>query len=111
VAYELNLPSNMKIHSTFHVSKLKPYNDNNDQIFPNRDQIIRPPPDIIDDHEEFEVEKILDKRERKYGRGKRIEYLVLWKGYPIYEASWLPLSNLANAKDIIEEYERTRLQL
>jgi hypothetical protein len=111
VAYELNLPSNMKIHSTFHVSKLKPYSDNNDDIFPNRDQIIRPPPDIIDDHEEFEVEKVLDKRERKYGRGKRIEYLVLWKGYPIYEASWLPLSNLTNAKDIINEYERTRAQL
>jgi hypothetical protein len=77
----------------------------------HRDQVIRPPPDIIDDHEEYEVEKILDKRERKYGRGKRIEYLVLWKGYPIYEASWLPLSSLTNAKDIINEYERTRVQL
>jgi hypothetical protein len=111
VAYELDLPANMKIHPTFHVSKLKPYNDNDSDLFPNRGQLIRPPPDIIDDREEYEVDKILDKRERKYGRGKRIEYLVLWKGYPIYEASWLPFSNLANAKDIIDEYERTRVQL
>jgi hypothetical protein len=111
VAYELDLPSNMKIHPTFHVSKLKSYNENDSNIFPNRDQVIRPPPDIIDDHEEYEVDKIFDKRERKYGRGKRIEYLVLWKGYPIYEASWLPLSSLTNAKDMIDEYERTRVQL
>jgi hypothetical protein len=111
VAYELDLPSNMKIHPTFHVSKLKPYHDNNDSMFPNRDQIIRPPPDVVDDHEEYEVEKILNKRERKYGRGKRIEYLVLWKGYPIYEASWLPISSLMNAKDVIDEYEHTRVRL
>jgi hypothetical protein len=95
----------MKIHPTFHVSKLKPYIDNNDELFPNRGQIVRPPPDIIDNKQEYEIDKILNKRERKYGRGKRVEYLVLWKGYPIYEAMWLPLRQLQNAKDVIDEYE------
>ena len=37
----------------------------------------------------YEIEKIL--RWRKIKRGRRIltEYLVLWKGYPVTEASWI----------------------
>jgi hypothetical protein len=108
VAYELDLPNNMKIHPTFHVSKLKPYIENNDELFPNRGQIVRPAPDIIDGEKEYEIERILGKRERKYGRGKRVEYLVLWKGYPIHEAMWLPIRSLSNAKDVINEYEAGR---
>jgi hypothetical protein len=41
-----------------------------------------PPPSIeIDDHEEYEVEKVLDSR-RKWGE---LEYLVHWSGYDINE--------------------------
>jgi hypothetical protein len=109
VAYELDLPGNMKIHPTFHVSKLKPYHSSDDNLFPNREQIVRPPPDIIDDHEEFEVERILNKRIRKYGRGQRIEYLVLWKGYPIHEATWEPERNLTNVDELLNEYENRQL--
>lgn len=41
----------------------------------------------------YEIEKLL--RWRKMKRGRRIikEYLVLWKGYPITEASWIPTEN------------------
>ena len=40
----------------------------------------------------YEVEKIL--RWRKIKRNKNIikEYLVLWKGYPVEEASWIHAS-------------------
>ena len=109
VAYELDLPDNMKIHRTFHVSKLKGYQSNDDDLFPNREQVVRPPPDIVDEHEEFEVEEILNKRTRKYGRGQRVEYLVLWKGYPIHEATWLPERNLVNSRDLVDDYERRQL--
>jgi RNase H-like domain found in reverse transcriptase/Reverse transcriptase (RNA-dependent DNA polymerase)/Integrase zinc binding domain/Chromo (CHRromatin Organisation MOdifier) domain/gag-polyprotein putative aspartyl protease len=106
VAYELQIPREMKIHPTFHISKLKPYHRNDDNLFPNREQVVRPPPDIIDDHEEWEVERIMSKRQRRYGRGRpRTEYLVKWKGYPDWESSWLPLSHLDNAQELIQEYE------
>jgi RNase H-like domain found in reverse transcriptase/Reverse transcriptase (RNA-dependent DNA polymerase)/Integrase zinc binding domain/Chromo (CHRromatin Organisation MOdifier) domain/Retroviral aspartyl protease len=108
VAYELNLPASMKIHKTFHVSKLKPYHDNDNKLFPDREQNVRPAPDIIDDHDEYEVETILNKRVRRYGRGQRVEYLVKWKGYPLHESTWLPLSQLDNAKEMIDEYEVSR---
>ena len=32
---------------------------------------------------------------------------MLWKGYPLTEATWEPQSHLANAPDILEEYVRT----
>ncbi|KAH7365282.1 hypothetical protein KP509_18G018400 [Ceratopteris richardii] len=65
----------MRIHPVFHVSMLEPY-----QISPfTRDRPSPSPPIKIDDHEEFEVEHVLDSR---ISRG-RLEYLIHWKGYDI----------------------------
>ena len=47
----------------------------------------RPPPDLVDNKEEYEVEKILDSR--LFGRRKRLQYLVKWKGYPDSENMWV----------------------
>ena len=41
---------------------------------------------VIDGEEEYEVEAIL----RHKGKGAQHLYLVMWKGYPIAEASWEP---------------------
>ena len=45
---------------------------------------------VVDGEEEYEVEAIL----RHKGKGTRRLYLVMWKGYPITEASWEPESHL-----------------
>ena len=116
VAYELELPPSMKqLHPVFHVSKLKVYQDGAAQ-WPERSQhdLIRPPPEIInqDGEEEWEVEKILKKRIRQTGSRKaqrRVEYLVLWRGYPEWEATWEPEAHLENASKAIEEYEKRAL--
>ena len=63
----------------------------------------RPPsPVMVEGHEEYEVEAIL----RHKGKGARRLYQVLWKGFPITEASWEPESHLANAPQVMEEYLR-----
>jgi len=101
-AYKLDLPHDMKIHPVFHVSLLKPY-----QASPN--EFIRPtPPSAIvfpnTEHEEFEVETILDKRILR----KKPQYLVKWHGYPLHDATWEPLDHLKNAKEKVKEFEETR---
>src|SRR5438876_5414863 len=65
------------------------------------DDTLRPPPDLIDDKEEYEVESILD---HKHGKRQR-QYLVKWKGYPLSETSWQSRSDLRHARDVVLAYE------
>jgi Chromo (CHRromatin Organisation MOdifier) domain len=66
-----------------------------------QENYIRPPPDIEEGEEVYEVEQIL-----KHGkRGRGYEYLVKWVGYPITEALWEPKSNLTGATDILRKYQ------
>ena len=83
-AYKLSLPEDWKIHPVFHVSLLKDWKTASLQ----EDQPI--PTDAPEVEEPYyEIEKIL--RLRKIKRNKKLlkEYLVLWKGNPIEEASWV----------------------
>lgn len=100
VAYRLALPPDLRIHPVFHVSLLKPYKD--PSLVEHRAAPLPPPPAIsINGQDEYEVERILDKRTRR----RKVEYLVKWIGYPEYEATWEPLAHLTNATDAIAEFE------
>ena len=55
---------------------------------------------MVKGEEEYEVEAIL----RHKGKGAQRLYLVMWKGYPIIEASWEPESHLHNVPLILEDY-------
>ena len=98
VAYALELPPGWKIHSTFHVSNLRRYYTS--QEFVRTEQ--PPPPILIEDHLEYEVEAIL----RHRGQGRHRRYLVMWKGYPLTEATWEPLSSFTHSQDILQDYLR-----
>ena len=114
VAYELALPSTMRsLHPVFHVSKLRKPKESNIE-WPDRVEENRPPPEIVDGEEEFEVEAVLDKRQRPWtdprqrgGKAKMYwQYLVKWKGYPMHERTWEWASELGGAKQIIDEFEQ-----
>ena len=61
-----------------------------------------PKPVIIEGEEEFEVEKIINKR---MVRGEK-KFLVRWKGYMAEKDTWESRENLENAKELVEEFER-----
>ena len=101
VAYQLDLPPTLRIHPTFHVSRLKGYEEPSNVPF--REGPIDPPPATsINDQDEYEVEQILDERTHR----RRKEYLVWWKGYPLYDSTWEPAGNLENAAEAIRTFER-----
>ena len=53
--------------------------------------------------EEYEVEKILDKRQRKGG----MEYLVKWKNFDDPDDNtWEPSDNLGDAEEKIKKFEK-----
>ena len=103
-AYELHLPPQMQIHPVLNVSRLKAYHDGR-VAFPLRARAdTRPPPAVTSsDGDEYEVEGILAKR----GKGARTEYLVRWKGWPTWEATWERRQNLDGAAKVVEAFEAT----
>ncbi len=84
--FKLKLPRRDRRYPVFHVSRLEPYVENS---FPNRN-IEKPPPILVNDELEYEVNDILDSR---IVNGV-LQYLVDWKGYPMEDRSW------ENAEDI-----------
>jgi len=89
--YQLKLPKTMKIHPIFHVTLLKKYHDPNEH-FKNR-KPLPPEPQVLENEEYYEVEKILDKRMFR----RQQQYLIKWKGYDDDENSWV------NKKLLIED--------
>ena len=96
VAFGLDLSPGWRIHPVFHANKLKRYLRSEEFLR----EVEPPPPVLVGDTLEFEVEGIL----RHQGTGARRPYLVLWKVYPLTEATWEPESHLTNAPYILEEY-------
>ena len=74
-SYRLQLPTTMRIHDVFHPSLLRKAADD-----PLPGQTNEPPqPVVVDDEDEWEVDDILDSR--LFGKGKRLQYRVKWKGH------------------------------
>ncbi|THH06299.1 hypothetical protein EW146_g9654 [Bondarzewia mesenterica] len=83
--YELSLPSSSKTFSTFHISQLRVFRDNDDVSFPSR-TLSRPGPLVsVDGFDEWEIDRIIDQRRR--GRG--FQYLVQWKGWGHEDSCWI----------------------
>ena len=57
-------------------------------------------PIIEDDSVEWEVDAILDKH-IICGEAK---YLILWKGFPSYENSWLTVDYLDGCQELLKEF-------
>jgi hypothetical protein len=108
VTYEVLLPRNSKLHNVFYVNRLRKFYPRLTQFADDDGRDIEPPPTIIDNDYEWEIEDIINHRMNKK---KQREYLVKWSGYTSIHNSWEPIDNLMNAKDIIDKYHKNvRLQ-
>jgi len=97
--YKISLPNSSRTHDIVHIARLKKINKRIDT------QVFIPPEE--DEEPEFEIEKIIDKKRMKSNDGKmRIYYLVKWKDYDDSFNTWEPSSNLVNAKQAIQEFEK-----
>lgn len=98
VAYQIALPKRLeKLHPVFHVSLLKKY-------IKGFGHPATPPPPLAatSEYERFEVQAIIGHRLQ---RG-RLQYHVLWKGYPLHEATWEPEANLDQCRVLLRAYKQ-----
>ena len=84
VAYQLALPRAWMIHNVFHSSLLTPYKETHE----HGAQFQCPPPEFIDNEEEYEVEQIIN--HQYYGKHRQLQYLICWKGYSAADNTWEP---------------------
>ena len=97
LTYKLQLPSTWKIHDVFHASLLSPYHSTE----PYGPSFSSPPPDTIDNEEEYEVEAFLSHK----GPNAHRLYLTAWKGYPSSENTWEPEINLHHSPTLLKCYK------
>ena len=96
-AYVLKLPQTWSAHPVFHVSRLKAWQGGSRvrTTQPTTHQrAVKPSEDI------YEVQRILDTR---MFRGKR-QYLVHWKGYQYYDATWEPEEHLQGSRMLVQDF-------
>ena len=98
ITYELKLPKTWKIHPIFHASLLLPYGENSI----HRPNFPKPPPDLIEGEEEYEIEKILC----HHGPPSCHSFLIRWKGFSAEDDSWEPECNLKHSKSALWEYKK-----
>ena len=99
---ELSQPLlNRHIHNAFHSSPLVPYNAPTE---PSRNKNPPPPVHFSDNHEEYEIEYILNHRRRR----NRNEYLVKWLGYPDHENSWVSENDMGNSAELLSDYPTSK---
>ena len=94
----MEIPWQWKIHNVFHANLITPYKET-ELHGPN---FTRPPPDLVDGEEEYEVEKVIDAKQ--IGKKKKWHYLIKWKGYSASDNSWEPEDNVQGSKELLEEF-------
>ena len=85
LAYQLELPENIKVHPVFHVYLLKSYVASPSHILQDKSRIM--------DEGTLKVEPqyILDRNTKRLRNRTIEEVLVKWDAYPVEDASWVDL--------------------
>jgi Integrase zinc binding domain/Chromo (CHRromatin Organisation MOdifier) domain len=111
VSYRLDLPPTMRVHNVFHASLLKAWKH-------RPGESLHPSPIIVDEQEEWVVERLEDRRIKTYATRKkkhtvdkirhtRVEYLVKWEGFDLSYNEWITESELRrHCNDMVDAFDR-----
>jgi len=106
VSFRIKLPIKYQVHNVFHSSLLRPFYENNSEMFPNRTVVNVQPPVVKsvnkDEEDEWEIKELLDRRRRR----NRLEYLVRWKGWSPEYDEWKTVDQLQNARQLMMDNDQ-----
>jgi len=99
---KLKLPSLMRIHPVVNVSRIVRYKE---QVKGQKKE--KGKPVEVEGVEEWEVEKILNKKKIR----EVVKYLIWWKDFMAEGDTWERRENLKNAEELIEEFEQGGIEV
>ena len=91
------MPLTYRIHPVFYLPLLELYKQRADDL--NLPEC--PLPKLIEDEEEYPVERILQKQTRKGVK----EYVVRWAGYPPEYDQWVPEQDMEGLEELQDAFE------
>ena len=111
LAYELDISARWKIHSVVFIIQLESVSNK------NIDSYNRSRSNYLDEMKVenfsnivywkfYEVEKLIDRRIRKFDRTFVIQYLVRWREYDFEYDEWRSIITFDNVMNLVEIYER-----
>lgn len=104
LAYQLDLPERMRIHNVISIAHLEPATNPASDPYQRRRLAV---PVVVDNQDEWEIERLLQKRRIRRGRGWSVQYLVRWKDCGPEDDMWLAEAELLrNAADLVEAFSR-----
>ena len=108
LVYELDLSTHWRVYSIIFVTQLEPCSNEKDsyrRLRSDYSNFVEIEGDT-DDWRFYTMEKIIDKRLKKFGRITVTQYMVKWLGYGPEYNEWRSLSYLNNCLELVEEYEQ-----
>jgi hypothetical protein len=104
LAYRLVISEDWKIHSIFSIAQLESTFDSA-QDFYNRFKSNHSS-FVIDNQNQYEIERLLNKRTIRRETEYFTKYLVRWQDYKFEYDRWYNVKDLQNAKNLINDYEK-----
>lgn len=104
LAVRLNFPVSSRVHPVVSVTHLYKPQQGEDPF----NRTATPPGPVTSDvnGDEYELEKIVQRRIRWYRKAPHVQYLVRWKGYSAKDDTWIKAPELRlTAPDLVEGYE------
>ncbi len=96
-AVKLDLPNDLHVHPVSHVNLLEPAATDD----PHPGHVQPPGPPIeVDGETKYEITAIVDSQ--LFGRTKKLQYRVQWRGY--LELNWEDAPNITNAIDLLHKF-------
>ena len=106
-AYRLDIPGHWRVHPVFSVAQLEPWPAGKDPF----DRPLPDQPDSVfvegdtDEYKSYEIDRLLNKRVRRRGKGYSTDYLLRWQGYGPEHDQWYNVKHLEDAPRLIDDYE------
>jgi len=105
VTYRLRLPSSYQIHPVINIAHLERYNKSPEEFGP---RLTRQANRQAKAAQEWEVDCIVDEKQRKRGKKHYPMYKIRYSGYGPEHDQWVSTSWLRNAPEILRDWIKSK---